>query len=189
MRHMAFSAVLLLGACAPASENLPANKAEMARRLAELQNTAEIWRVYAQAYVTEAMQTMPDYYDFCETAADVDRCEATAEKMVSEMKLALDESVEKIELVRPALIDDYAKALAETYTADELNAALAFAESPSGRSINKKAAALYARVIASEYGRLRGWTNEIALQLTAIYNKHGRDFEPALSSNGTRAAN
>jgi hypothetical protein len=189
MRRIAITAALLLGACVSAPTEQPADKTLMARRFADLQNPPEVWRVYAQTYVAEALQKMPDYSDLCETAVEVDSCEEIARKMVGDMRVALNNSVDAIELLRPALIDDYAKAVADTYTADELSAALAFADSPLGRSMNKKAATFYARTTASEYARLRGWTDEIERQLLTVYNNYARDLEAAFSDSGTPTAN
>jgi len=178
MYRYAIIVALLLNGCVSGPAPVATDKATMARRLAELHNTPEIWNAYAKAYVDQLMLTTVDYHDFCETAVDIDGCEALSEQALAEVKAAMDDAISHIEAIRPGLIDGYAAAAADIYTEEELRAGLAFADTPIGRAMNAKAGAMLARTTPLEYEHLAAWNNGLSRSLQTIYDRYLPLYEP-----------
>ncbi len=185
MHRIAIAVALLMAGCVSGPAPAATDKAAMARQLAELHNTPEVWKAYAQAYVDQLMLATVDYHDFCETAVDIDGCEALSEQALAEVKTVMDDAIGHIDAIRPGLIDDYAAAAADIYTEEELRAALAFADTPIGRAMNAKAGAMLARTAPLEYERLTIWNSTLSSSLQIISDRYWPQYEPLFTPPST----
>lgn len=178
MHRIAIACALFFVDCASTPPSTPLDKTAMARRLAELGNSPEYWNTYAEAIVEEAMNRLPDFSDICETAVDIDGCEAFGKKVTSEIKTALDASAARIESFRPSLIEDEARANAEIYTSEELKVMLDLYDSPLGQSMHAKAPAMTKLMARLQYDRLRPWSSEMNSVYELIYQRRIPELEP-----------
>lgn len=126
-----------------------------------------------QAYVDEYMARLPDYTDDCEVVADEEQCNIAAINMTVEIKRVVTASTADIAQLRPGLIQQFAVLYSEFYTNEELRAAVAFMESPAGRSMEAKAPLLVIQASELEYRLLRPWTDSIDVKVEGIIYRFG----------------
>jgi hypothetical protein len=78
------------------------------------------------------------------------------------------------------MVEDQVDMMVDLYTAEELTAAIAFNESPEGRSMQAKTPAADARATAAAYVRLRPWIDLLGSQVEQIHEEYASEFEMML---------
>lgn len=176
MHRIAIAVVCLLAGCSSFESAGPADKSALARRLVEQQYGPELLVASGEAYADEYIRRMPDYSDYCETAANEEYCRIGAAGMTAEIKRAVMASAAEVTEYRTGTVEKLTALYAEAYTMDELRAAVAFIDSPEGRSIEAKAPMLMREAAAIEYDALRQWTDSVDAKVAAIMAMFGSAF-------------
>lgn len=177
MRLSGIFLVLIMSACASAP-SAPLDKRALAERLAALQYPPETMRVMAKAYVDEYLVRLPDYTAACpQSGVFVEQCNAMANEIESEIRSAFERSIVWTDQLYPDMVADQIELMVDVYTVEELTAALAFSESPAGRSLLAKMPAADARATAESYDRLRPWIDLLGSQVDQIHDKYALEFE------------
>jgi hypothetical protein len=171
---------LIVSACASAPST-PLDKRALAERLVDLQYTPETMRVMARSYVDEYLFRLPDYNAACPVAGEhVAPCNAMAGDIEADIRIALERAIVWTDQLYPGMVEDQVDMMVDLYTAEELTAAIAFNESPEGRSMQAKTPAADARATAAAYVRLRPWIDLLGSQVDQIHEEYASEFEMML---------
>jgi hypothetical protein len=169
MKRWAFVALFLVGACATPQKDVhplnPEEKLAAARDLARLTVTPERVERSARAYVNEYRSRFPTPAVVCKTAKNMEACETTDRKLLTEVDALLDEYVSKRRAQTPQLMEMQARRFADVYSDDEIAAAKAFYVSPAGHSILNKSEVLTEESAKDQYDLMRPLGDQLSKDL------------------------
>lgn len=183
MRAILIAFALAATACAAVTTGAksvgeqPAEKAALARRYTDLVNVPGLIESRFRSFADEMLASVPDINAACANYPDASNCRRTGAAVMVDVNRALDAAVANVGDYLEVLKREQAAAYADIYTTEELAAAVAFAESPAGRSIRLKAPQVAKRLNDSEYALLRPWMDDLRQSMEDIYKKYGYTFE------------
>lgn len=163
---------------APIAAAQQTDKLALARHYTELVNVPGLLESRFRSFADEMLAGAPDIVSTCSSYPDPAACRRTGAAIMLDVNLALDEAVANVGEYLDILMESEAAVYADLYTLDELKAAIAFAESPAGQSIRKKAPAIAKRLNDGEYELLRPWMENLQRQMEDIYLKYGYEIAP-----------
>jgi hypothetical protein len=180
MRRFALIALALLGACATQQHrNQPLaaeEKLTAARDLVKLTVTPDRVETQARAFTEEYRSRFPTPPVVCKTASNVEACEATDRKFLTEVDAILDKFVEQRRAQTSQLVEVQARRTAEIYSDEELAAAKAFYTSAAGRSILAKADAIASEFAKEQYAIIRPLEDQLLHDLQVRSLEFSNEF-------------
>ena len=181
MRTIILALASIAGVClaaAPAAMAQKTDKLALARHYTELVNVPGLIESRFRSFADEMLAGAPDITTACSTYPDPAACRRTGAAIMLDVNIALDDAVAHVADYLGVLMESEAAVYAELYTLEELKAAIAFAESPAGKSIREKAPMIAKRLNDSEYELLRPWMDDLQKRMEDIYLKYGYTIEP-----------
>ncbi len=184
MRRLIITLALVLTACstAPSSPSMPStapssDRMELAQQYAELLAGPGALEAYYTAYIDDYRARLPSYAENCIYEPNPADCVRVFSKAAADVNLMLDDALQAAFTYRDALKEADAKTYASLYTVEELQASIAFYETPVGRSVLAKAPELAKGLTENQYTVLRPWQDELEARIRAIFLSHGYAIE------------
>lgn len=181
MRRLIITLALALTACstAPSSPSTPpsSDREELGLRYARLLAVPGVLEAYQTVYIDEYRGRLANYVNNCVYDPSPVDCRRVVTLAVADINLMLDDALQASFTYKEALIEADAKTYASLYTVEELQANIAFFETPVGRSTLSKQPQLAKGLTENQYTVFKPWQDELEARVTSIFMSHGYAVE------------